>query len=328
MEASRGLDRIADAEVTRLAAEREEAERKTVREVLDQYEVLKLVNLATGKTVSKELNKALADHVEKPVVALSRADLQAAIDTHTSAGRLVYANRTRAYLRTFTRWADRRDYLESDIGIALEGAGREQPRDRVLSLPEVRAIYQASFDLGALWGPMFRLLILTGQRRGEISCLRWSNIHADAARIQLEGQQTKNRKPHIVHLSPPALSEIEARRELAGDAEYVFTTTGKTPSSGISKAKAKLDKLLGEEFQPWRLHDLRRAMASALAASGVPEGVVDRIQNHAATGSALSAVARVYQQADLLPQRAAALDRWGEIVTVMSATVTSLEARR
>ena len=69
-------------------------------------------------------------------------------------------------------------------------------------------------------------------------------------------------------------------------------------------------------------------MASALAASGVPEGVVDRIQNHAATGSAPSAVARVYQQSDLLPQRATALDRWGEMVTNERATVSTLEVAR
>uniref|UniRef100_UPI0025E09943 site-specific integrase n=1 Tax=uncultured Roseovarius sp. TaxID=293344 RepID=UPI0025E09943 len=196
--------------------------------------------------------------------------------------------------------------------------------DRVISLPEVRAIYQATFEIGELWGPLFRILLLTGQRRGEIACLRWANIDAPNARIELESRQTKNRKPHIVHLSLPALTALEARRQISGETEFVFTTNGKTPSSGISKAKARLDKLLGQDFSPWRLHDLRRSMATALAASGIPEGVVDRIQNHAATSSAPSAVARVYQQADLLPQRAAALDRWADMVTDETAIVVRI----
>ncbi|WP_371685633.1 site-specific integrase [Tropicimonas sp. IMCC6043] len=162
---------------------------------------------------------------------------------------------------------------------------------------------------------MFRLLVLTGQRRGEIAALRWSNVNFDETRIELEGRQTKNRRPHITHLSPPALAELRTLQKRRLPTGFVFTTSGRTPSSGISRAKARLDKVLGDDIEPWRLHDLRRAMATALAAAGVPEGVVDRIQNHAASGSAPSAVARVYQQSDLLPQRAEALNQWGEMVT-------------
>jgi integrase len=79
--------------------------------------------------------------------------------------------------------------------------------------------------------------------------------------------------------------------------------------------KTRLDKHLGDDFEHWTIHDLRTAMASALAAAGIPEGVVDRILNHAATASAPSPVARVYQRDSLLPQRAQALERWGQMVT-------------
>ncbi len=317
-EASKGIDRIADAESARLSAERAAAAQLTLGQVLDRYAELRLANIATGPQVERELRRVLSKHMNRPMAEVSRADLQGIIDLHAGAGHITYANRVRAYLRTLTKWAARRDYTPGDIGFALEGAGREMPRDRVLSFSEVQTIYRATYGLGDLWGPMFRLLLLTGQRRGEIAGLRWGNVNFAGRCIELTGRQTKNRRPHITHLSPPALAELQELLKRRGESDLVFTTTGKTPASGISQAKARLDKLLGDGFEPWRLHDFRRAMATALAGTGVPEGVVDRIQNHAATGSAPSAVARVYQQSDLLPQRAAALNRWAELVTLQT----------
>jgi hypothetical protein len=64
----------------------------------------------------------------------------------------------------------------------------------------------------------------------------------------------------------------------------------------------------------WTLHDFRRAQATALAGNGFPESVVDRIQNHVASGSRPSQVAAVYQKHALLEERARALDVWAGIV--------------
>ena len=69
------------------------------------------------------------------------------------------------------------------------------------------------------------------------------------------------------------------------------------------------------------LHDLRRSQATALAEAGYDEGVVDRIQNHVATGSRASAVAAVYNKAQKLPERAIALDAWAAMVTQDTSNV-------
>ena len=326
-EAERGIDRVANTVAAKIAAERDFATQKTVSEVLERYQQLKLSSLRTGQERLRELRNALSGLLDRPISELSRTVLQDAIDAKVEAGRLVYANRIRAYLRAFTKWAYGRDYLTEDVGQRLDAATTEAPRDRVLNLEEVRAISQATFELGPIWGPMFRLLILTGQRRGEIAKLKWSSVDLDGSRLVLAGSETKNGKPHITHLSPAAYQELAELAAQDGAGELVFTTTGKTPVSGISKAKRRLDLILGDRVANWRLHDLRRAMATHLAAAGVAEGVVDRIQNHSATGSAPSAVARVYQQADLLPQRAAALDKWSDMVTQESASIIPLLAK-
>ncbi|MEL7029901.1 MAG: integrase arm-type DNA-binding domain-containing protein, partial [Pseudomonadota bacterium] len=171
-EAVRGQDRVAMAEAATLEAERKAATTQTVDAVLHKYEGLKLSSLTTGPMVARDLRKVLAPYLNVALTDLTRADLQAPIDELAARGRLVYANRIRAYLRAFTNWCARREYLEANIGATLEGTGREMPRDRVLSLAEVQSVYRATFEIGDLFGPMFRLLILTGQRRGEIATLQ------------------------------------------------------------------------------------------------------------------------------------------------------------
>lgn len=160
----------------------------------------------------------------------------------------------------------------------------------------------------------------------------------DFEKSRYEIPNPKNGRAHIVHLCDAALAELVnlknlqlacaeecsmmSQEKLAGST-FVFSTTGRTAASGVSKAKGRLDSELrvqrgkngnAEAFEPWVLHDLRRSQATALAEAGFDEGVVDRIQNHVAGGSRASAVAAVYNKAQKLPERARALNAWGEMV--------------
>jgi len=293
---------------------------QTVAAVLDIYEQLHLVNLRTGKERRKQLNTALAAYMEKPIASLERRNLQAFIDKVAASGSLIYANRYKAALSAFAGFVWKRGYTEQNIGAGLANALRERPRDRVLSLGEIRAIYDASEFLSPLWRPCIRLLILTAQRRSDIAGLRFSEIDMDRRQIDLPAERTKSARAHIVHLSAPALELVE---NLKRQHDLLFTTTGKTPASGFSKVKTQLDDIL-PDLEPWRFHDFRTSFATAMADAGESESVVDRVLNHAASGSAASAVARVYNHSKQLPQRAAVLDHWGSLVTQYSADVVRI----
>ncbi|MDE9449979.1 site-specific integrase [Aliiroseovarius sp. Z3] len=326
-EAAKGIDRIEIAEAQRIKEETATAEAISIADAISAYDDLHLNNLRTGSERKRQLESALRDHLNLPVASLRRSMAQTAIDAKAREGRLVYANRIRAALKAFTHWCWKRGYLAEDIGASLSKAVRETARERVLSVGEIREIWTASFEMGDLWGPFFRLLLLTAQRRGEILNLKQSEIDFDRSRIVKPGSLTKNGKAHITHLSEPALLEVRLRVECTQDeqeTDLLFTTTGKTPVSGVSKAKARLDKLLGEDFEPWRIHDIRTAFATAMADAGVAEAIADRVLNHSASGSAPSAVARVYNQSELLPQRAAALDRWSDIVSGKASLVVRM----
>lgn len=295
---------------------------QTVRAILDRYDEMHLAQLRTGKQRRKQLEVAFGTRLDDPLNKVERRHLQEFIDKVAGKGTKVLANRYKAAISAFTAFAWKRGYIDHNIGAGLAKApGKEKPRDRLLTLNEVRAIYDAAALLSPLWTPIIRLLILTAQRRGDIVGLRHSEIDMDRQRIDLPGARTKNGKAHIVHLSEPALEIVNG---VTPKNDLMFTTTGTTPVSGFSKVKVEIDKLLPEDLEPWTFHDFRTAFATIMAEGGADEGVVDRILNHSASASAASAVARVYNLSAQLDKRAIVLDRWAELVTKRTAKVVSI----
>ena len=315
-EGRQGIDRIADEKAQR----DREAAAISVTEAMDLYFAARLLRLRTADATFRELRNGL-DHVAAlPVSQLTHSHMQTRIDAKAAEGKITAGNRLKANCSTFSKWLYQQGYIDSDLSARLVKAGKEVPRDVVLTVDEVREIWLALDSLTGPFASAFRLLILTGQRVSEITGLRWSEIDLDARIITKAGSQTKNGKAHVTHLSEAAIAALPKR----GRSDLVFSTNGRTPISGRSQAKARLDALLPTGFKPWTLHDLRTAMATALAGAGHSEAVVDRILNHAASGSAPSQVARVYNQAMLLPERARALDHWSNMVTGEAAKVVKL----
>jgi hypothetical protein len=149
----------------------------------------------------------------------------------------------------------------------------------------------------------------------------------------------KNGHPHDVHLSEPAREILRRIIPRAEGCDFVFSTTGRTPISGISKAKAMLDATIvnarveaaekaGRKpipLVPWRLHDLRRSGVSTLARLGSDSIVADKILAH--QPAKLLGVAAVYQRHDFARERAAALDAWAaHVLGIESTNIVHLRA--
>ena len=342
LEAQTGIDRIETQKVERAARAAEALAARTVGDILEIYIATHIDrNLKEGQSREerkRQLRACLSSLNNKRMDQLCRADLQRIVDMKAAEGKIPMANRLHAAVRAFTNWAYSRGHIESDPGASLQKAGREESRKRTPSVEEMRQIWQASFKCGPLWGPYFRMCILTGQRsRNEVLRMEWSWVKLTKQRLEIP--TTKNREPHIVHLSDFALKELDDVRAHQGQQRlatpYVFSSTGRTPASGVSKAKTRLDEEIArlraeagerEVVEPWVLHDIRRAQATALAEAGFSESVVDRIQNHVAVGSRPSAVASVYTLAKLLPERARALDYWARLITEQTGDVIRLQS--
>ena len=174
---------------------------------------------------------------------------------------------------------------------------------------ELAAIWKAAGALGFPFDSIHRLLILTGQRREEVAGLSWSELDRGTALWTLPAARAKNNEAHLVPLAGRVVALLDG---LANGSEWptkglVFSTTGKTPPSGFSKAKARLDGKL-EGVGAWRVHDLRRTVATGLQRLGVRLEVTEAVLNHRSGSRA--GIVGVYQRHDWATEKREALALW------------------
>jgi len=209
-------------------------------------------------------------------------------------------HRTYTILRAFLRWAHRQHYLDRDPMERMQAPPASTPRDRILSNDELKRVWCAAGDDS--YGRIVKLLVLTGQRRGEITGLTGGMVGADA--ITFPSDYTKNGRQHVLPLGS-TVKEILGRPR-SPEALYFPARGRKTPFNGFSKAKAQLDERCG--FSDWTVHDLRRTFASGLARLSVPLPVIERLLNH--ISGSFGGIVGVYQRYDFMPEMRTAIARW------------------
>jgi integrase len=260
---------------------------------------------------------------KRSIGSIAKRDVIALVDKKVASGAEVQANRILARLRTLFGWGVEKDRLTANPCDGLKPPTKEKARDRVLNEAEIRAFWGATEELGWPFGPLFRLLLLTAQRRDEVATMEWSEIDLERRVWSLPREKAKNDQGHDVHLSQQAVDLLLALPRIQGG--LVFSTNGRTAVSGFSRSKERLDglmaKSIGHEVDPWILHDLRRSAATGMAGLRVLPHVVDRIPNH--TSGTIRGVARVYNRFDYLEERKAAIEAWGRKVDTI---VTGAEA--
>jgi integrase len=155
----------------------------------------------------------------------------------------IQSNNVLSHLKTTFRWAIREAKLETDPTDGVSRRGKDVPRDRVLDPDEIRLFWEGADQLGWPFGPLFKLLLITAQRRDEgVGRMEWGEIDLEKSRWTIPAARSKNGKAHIVHLSPLAISIIEQLPRLTGS--LVFSTTGSTSVSGYPSAKERVDEYM------------------------------------------------------------------------------------
>jgi len=229
-------------------------------------------------------------------------------------------NRVQRAISGVLSYAVDADLIEVNPLAGLKPQVVEKARERTLSLDELAAVWKAAEGVSATPRAIVRLLMLTGQRREEVSGLGWSELDYDqaAGKWAADGlwiippTRTKSKREHSVPLSLAAREIIaEQPRGAAGD--FVFSATfGRTSYAGWRRAAVALADA-AKLAEPWTLHDLRRSMSTGLGeVLNIEESIIGRVLGHSPR-SRMGVTAR-YERSQRLSQVRAALGAWAEVV--------------
>lgn len=266
---------------------------------------------------------------DRDITAIKKQDVARLLAVVAQNNGPIMANRTLSAVRKLFNWALVQPHLMNvlDVSPIVPGMApsQEREKDRFLSADEIRLFWAVAETIGYPFGTAALLMLLSGQRQGEVGRMKWSDLDLERRVWTLPRASTKADRRHEVMLSDLILEIIGQIPRGAG--EWVFSTTGRTPISGWSKAKSILDRriaaLQGEEDrafeQPWSYHDLRRTFATVLEDElDTDKHVIGAILNHAETGAT-----GIYTKGALRRRKLAAMQAFARYILTVLGRLTA-----
>jgi integrase len=266
---------------------------------------------------------------ERDFASISRADVIALIERLVSAGKPVLANRVHALIFGIFGFAMDVDLASANPAARLRKRGVETVRTRTLSDAEMQLFWHRVAELGSV-GLALRLVLATGCRPGEAAAMAHAELELDGkgkpTGWTIPPARSKNGRAHFVPLSPLA-GALVAEAMAQGSGTFVFVSRSKrghVDNIALAKAMAQLPALLADDRQagadswkadPPTAHDLRRTVATRLAAAGVPGEDVSAILGHVRAG----VTGRHYDHYDRANEKRRALERWARILASIIA---------
>jgi integrase len=222
-------------------------------------------------------------------------------------GAPIVANRTFGLIRRVFNWAAAPDRAmvpqHHNPCRGMDRPAPESQRERVLDAAEIRQVWQALDAEDVYSATIFRLLLLTAQRGGEVRTMRWDELDLSAGWWTITAERAKNGRAHRVPLVPDAVALIEALPRFE-DSPGVFPSVRAAAGcrETISKAVARVREKSGVAFWP---HDLRRTVATQLGSLGVARLTISKLLNHTERG-----VTSIYERHTYDPEKRGALNLW------------------
>ena len=288
------------------APHEEEQRMMTLGEVVPQFIELYAKQRTKDWKGSERVLLKFSSLFSRPIDQIKRADVVRVLDTIIAGGAPTRANRALAAIKKLMNWCIDRGMIETSPVAHLKPPTKETARERVLSDAELKTIWRMAELEGFPFAQCVQLMMLTGQRRGEVSGMRWSELDLDHGLWSLPSTRVKNSTAHIVPLAPLAVGIIQSVPRFKGS-DLVFTTTGTTPISGFGRLKERLDAAF-VDVEDWRFHDLRRTMATNMAMLRVAPHIIEAVLNH--KSGIVSGVAAIFNRHAYLDEKREALELW------------------
>jgi integrase len=264
---------------------------------------------------------------KRAITDITQHDVAAVVAAAVDRGAPYQAHNLFGHIRTLFGWAIGRgvyglEHSPCDRLRPKDLIGARAMRDRTLTDDELGAFWRATEQLEYPWAPFFRLLLITGQRKSEVSDSRWPEFDTEREKLwTVPPERFKSGSAHLVPLTDDALALLRGLPKFKRGDHLFSTTFGQKPIDGFSKAKDRLDNLMlaelrniaserGEDARkvklpPFVIHDLRRTVRTRLSALRVPDTVAEMVIGHGRKG-----LQRVYDQHKFVDEMREALTAW------------------
>jgi len=353
----RDLRSVLDAEARERARLREAAESAAEAEKIAQRATLGALLSGyveqlrrDGKASAMKVEAAVNLHVkaawpvlwETPASEITTEDLLSVLACLTDAGKLREAAKVRSYLSAAYASAIRA--RQDARGLAALRAlkitsnpardlvtidGASQPRERALSIAELRAYWKRICALPAPDGALLQFHLLTGAQRCEqLGRLTTDDYDNDQHTVRIRDGKGRRKVPriHDVPLIPAAIDAMRAMGQQLGP--YLVTVThgrsGAVYGTFQHRVRAVVESMedAGElEKGPFTAGDLRRTVETRLSAAGLQAGELAQLQSHGLGG----VQSRHYNKHEYLDEKRAALETLHRLLTGKAASVTPIK---
>lgn len=261
-----------------------------------------------GSAVSVMRQHAIPYFRSTPITKITKRDAAAFLDTF--GDKKATARKAAEVVGKMLRWAEDRGAIERSPMDRVPRPKASSGRERVLGEAELPRVWRAAEVMDHPYGGLVKMLILSGQRLGEVKGMRWDEIDYGRKIWEVPAGRTKSGKGNVVPLTAIMLDVIGKMPERG---PLIFSITGEHVLGSPGKLKKRLDAIISESaepLEPWTQHDLRRTVATGLQRLGVMPDLIEVLQGRTLKLGA----GRRYQRYDYLPEKRAALEKWSSAV--------------
>lgn len=281
--------------------------RMTTKEAFRDYESLHLPRLspeharATQRIFERVILRAFGD---KAISEVKRSDVRRVTDEfaeHAPAGAI---NIHRA-ASAFFAWCMDREYIGQNPLYRAKLPAERAVRDNVIRPVELVHIWRACELLPEHWSIAIRILILTGLRKSEVLKADWNEFDFEVGEWTIPSRRSKNRRPHLVAITP-ALSELLGQLKRGGG--YLFESPLKRGAPVLGLAYPVRQLKAATSSRNWRIHDIRRSVATGMAELRIQPHVIEAVLNH--RSGIISGVGAIYNRHGYEAEKREALLAW------------------
>jgi integrase len=345
-----GRDPLAEREAakaaSKAAAERQQAEAESTLGALmtaycDELDRKGKVSARlTRGCIKRNIEVPVPDLWSKPANEVSLDDCLNILRRPVDAGKRREAGKTRSYMRAaYAAAMNARQSADAHPALRKLKIGanpardvmpvedQSTPKDRALSLAELRAYYARICAMPGPMGAALRLHLLTGgQRQDQLRRATWADYDADQKLLLLLDPKGRRKKPRL-HPVPVLPDALAAMKQMSSEGFVWSIKGGKSPvsakavSDAVKSVCAAMDAAQELENGTFTAGTIRATVETRLAAAGQSSDVLGHLLSHGLGG----VQARHYQHHDFHAEKLAALTKLHEIASNKPADVVRLQ---